>query len=237
MERFFALSLYLLAPMALYSQGNDFGPNLILNPGAESGSLANWTQGTPNAPQIIAWNNGSSEYANLSSPIPEAEYGVRGDYYFMGGYSGGSTSMYQDVDLSFLDWSQLSDASFSASAWIGGWYIQRDHALVRFDFFSGSELLSSYSLTTVTKEDRKDVTMFLYRDEEGSIPQGADRVRVTVDFVFLDGGWTNDAYVDNLVFSVATTAIPESSTWVLLVSGLALGGAALKRFGRRNRDS
>lgn len=205
--------IVLLISNSLSAQSNT---NLLVNPGAESGNFDGWT--TASAPRILRYD-GAGEQLNNSSPVPEGDKGI---YYFMGGSTGASTSMFQTVDLQgIINWESGSAYSFDLSAWLGGWYIQDDHAIISVTFNNAAnEILGTYTLDTVTSVERNSVTMMLEKGMTDEVPFGSTTATINVDYVFVHGGYDNDAYVDNLWFSIGSAIIPEPSSYALSLAGI-----------------
>lgn len=181
--------------------GGASGPNLIQNPGAESGPA------DPNCvgPAIIpGWASVRGQpsvcaYAANGGPLPtDPGPPSRGTNYFAGGNDSPST-LSQVIDVSSSAF-QIDTGSlpFTLSGWLGGFDGQDDNAILRANFLSAaSATLGSASIGPVLSAERSGVTGLISKSASGLVPAGTRSVQVVLDMTRTSGTY-NDGYADNL---------------------------------------
>jgi hypothetical protein len=211
------------------------GPNLLTNPGAELGDVAGygnstvsvpgWTAtGTPTVVQYgelrNAWPVGLSfAWPNLpaivSFPGVHAEPPGGGNQFFGGG-DVASSSLSQTVDLSASS-AEIDGGAvpFNLSGYLGGYLLDPSFATVKVTFLDQNQLyLGSSTIGPVSNLDRLGQTGFRQRATTGTVPVGTRSALVTLTMHDLNPvviGFTaryNNAYADNLSFSIGTNQAP-----------------------------
>jgi hypothetical protein len=109
----------------------------------------------------------------------------------------------------------------SAASAVGMNVYLNDFGPATLEYYSGATLLGSYTFTA-TPSDKTDNWVYF-----GALSSSAPITRFT--WISTQGGLLNTG-IDN----IATGAIPEPSTWVLMLVGFGLAGAAMRR---RHRQS
>lgn len=206
---------------------DDQSPNLLVNPGAESGdpslsgyssvTLPGWqAQGTPTviqygtvrrAPSFIgvpgsaALFGGFPIYGNATLPTP-----ANSGNQFFGGGPLADTSMSQTVDLTGAQVDiDGGDVSYNLGASLGGRFLDFSSTDVAVNFLDeNGDSLGSGTLQTVTPFNRGLVTGFIQRDTTGTIPVGTRSAKVTVTFNDRNPFFANynNAYADNISFTI-----------------------------------
>lgn len=200
--------------------------NLLFNGSAESGA------GSPQCATVPTpgWNTtgnftvgtygGRSDVLSPNSPGP-ASFGKngRGLNFFCGG-NGANSSASQTLFLekAFSDPSSAANVidsgnlKFNLSGWLGGFESSNDGAtlLATFKDRNGTQI-SQTSIGPVTANDRSNVTSLLFRSTTGQIPPGTRSVDVTLKMERTDGQ-LDDAYADNISFSIDNTQKTSSSS-------------------------
>lgn len=184
-------------------------------------------------PQVVRYGDGEV--------VPKANGAENGgDYFFMGDRvpwgqgQAANSALFQVVDLQgIVDWSTGENYSFTLSAWQGGWATQKDRAEISVSFLdANNNVLHTFQLHSVTNDDRGNQTIMVYTELIDAVSFGATQARVDINFLFFDGSWENDSYVDNIRLSVYPVPIPEPAVYGALLAGLA-GAFAFARRSRR----
>ena len=218
-----------------------YGTNAIVNGDAEAASInyqapAGWaSSGIAPNDGIIAVQYGSpSGFPSTSDPGPSN----RGSYFFSGGINTQLASMTQSLDISNV--ASAIDAglvSFILSGYIGGFATQADHATFSVTFEDGSNVAIGAAATIgpVSNGDRNQLTGLLFRETTDFIPVGTRTLLFTFTATRLEGA-NDDGYADNLSFVAngpEIGAVPEPSTWAMMILGFA--GVGFMAYRRRNR--
>ncbi len=218
-----------------------FGTNVIFNGDAEAQTAStyttpvNWTTNSDTAQGMIALSyNFGGGYPLNSDPGPQN----RGSNFFAGGWAAESSTMTQILNVSNA--AAAIDAhlvSFNLSAFLGGFASQTDHSVFSVLFFNaGNSQIGSASLGPVTASDRTNLTGLQARNTTGFIPVGTRSIEFQL-VATRDQGTANDGYADNLSF-VATQgigAVPEPSTWAMMILGFA--GVGFMAYRRKSKSA
>ncbi len=181
-----------------------FGPNLILNPGAEGGPGA--TSDTQHLP-LPFWDLTGVltpvHYGTLVSPSAPGPTD-RGANFFAGGPNNAISSATQVVLLT-QGWPVIDSgmSTYQLSGWLGGALSQDDTMILSITFNdSTGESLSTATLNGPTASQRNNITGLLYRTRTGPVPAGTRSINVALissrRFVPY-----NDGYADNLVLTLS----------------------------------
>lgn len=245
------LAALTLALSAAFTAPASAGQNLIQNAGAEAGEgspsggeiemIPSWTNPNDSNFTVVQYN--ASGFPSFLSPGPSN----RGRNFFSGGPGNDDSFITQRIDLSFAAAAIAAGGlSFNLSGWLGGFESQNDHALLSATWFdSSSTALNSVTLNTVTAGQRENGTGMLFRSLDGFLPTNTTSVLITLEMIRTDGIY-NDGYADNLSFSIGdfstapppmTAAIPEPSTYALMLGGLAFVGQLARRRAARAATS
>jgi hypothetical protein len=230
-----ARPLAVLAMMAgvTTSASAQFGANLIVNGGAESGApgtvVPGWT--TTAGVTVVSYSEGGG-FPTATDPGPVN----RGNNLFTGGQSTAFSSMSQTLSLSgIVGLSNLIAAgqvNFTFSAYLGGFSTQSDFATFDATFFdAGGNALQTVTLGPVTVGDRNSATGLLQRIASGMVPLGADNVQFRLRMTRNEGSY-DDGYGDDLSFVLSAAeqnVVPEPSSVVLLATGLGFVGLVIRR--------
>ena len=216
-----------------------FGSNLIVNGNAEAGigssdgsvvAVPNFTTtGNFTVVQYAAGNG----FPAPTDPGPVA----RGLNFFAGGPTNASSSASQLINL--LPESSVINAggaSFTLSAFLGGYSGQGDNAVLSVSFLGmGGATLGTVALGPVTPADRGSATGLLFRTTNGFVPVGAQSANVNLQMTRIDGDY-NDGYADNLSLVLGQPApVPEASGAASLGLLLTFGAGGLFLAARRKR--
>ena len=205
-------------------------PNLLANPGAETGdpslsgfsavSIPGWTvTGTPTVIQYGTprnfWPVGLSfampdfppflGFPSAQSAPPDA-----GDQFFGGG-NVASATLTQTVDLSAAkDEINLGTVTFNLGGDLGGFIFDPSAASVKVDFLDANKTyLGSAGIGPVTALERWLQTGFRERTTSGTLPVGTQYAQVTLDLrdhnprILGPRARYNNAYADNLSFTIS----------------------------------
>jgi hypothetical protein len=130
----------------------------------------------------------------------------RGKNFFAGGPSG-DTSGASQADSLARDKSLISagKASFTLSAWLGGYSTQTDRASLTVTWETAAgKALGHTTLGPVTEAQRKGATGLRFRSKAGKVPATARIARLTLHMVRDDGEYV-DGYADNLSLTIFRT--------------------------------
>lgn len=210
-------------PFSPMSATATFGPNLVVNPGAEAGAASpdnyvvtgapGWTQ-VGNA-TVIFYEPSSGSFPALTDSGPPA----RGANLFAGGTNNAASAFTQLIDVRGLAHvTDVSASRFLLSGWLGGFASQDDHALLSARFMNGSlAALDSATAGPVLAADRGSVTGLRRRMTSGLLPVGTRYVAVTLWFTRNEGSY-DDGYADSIAFvlqTAGTAGAPVSATAAL----------------------
>ncbi|TWP50240.1 phosphoesterase [Lentzea tibetensis] len=162
---------------------------LIVNGDAEQG-LTGWltVAGTPAA---IRYDRGDG-YPGAGDPGPAN----RGTQFFGGGTSPRST-LRQSVTM------PRRAASFTVSAWLGGYAGQQDGAQLTVEFLDCDGIpRGAVVLGPLTASERGSATGLFERTARGTVPPGSRRAVVTLLMTRAGSGTSNDGYADNISLTV-----------------------------------
>ncbi len=228
-----SLSIALLASCGMVSSASAtvFGSNLIVNGDAEIGT------GAPSGAVVPVFGFTTTGNFTLVAYNEPGGFPVTGDpgvstggvNLFTGGPSNAFSSAFQLIDLA--PGGALIDAgtsTFALSAFLGGFFDQADDARLLLEFLDGANTLqASYVLGPISLADRGNQTGLLLTATSGAVPVGARTARVTLDMTRFAGAY-NDGYADNLSLVLQSGAVPEASTWAMMLAGFGLMGGVLR---------
>ena len=179
-----------------------FGDNLIFNGDGEyergytgytdvpDASLPGWSD--PGYLTTVRYDSPGG-YPASTDPGPAS----RGENFFAGGWVSEDTWATWSMDVSNLSAGIDAGASWSLSAWLGGYADQNDAATLTASFRDDADAeLATATIGPVTAADRGNATGMLERTATGAVPAGTRSITVT-----LAGDWSegfNDGYADNL---------------------------------------
>ena len=200
-----------------------FGQNLVVNPGAETGSMYGWTLKTvAHDPTNHIWAikyGGTCPLTNkqhcwckfptASDPGPPN----RGSYFFAGGYEHGHY-MHQNIDVSSLATKiDSGNVKMKLSAYLGGCTTFGDTADVKVRFLnsSGGGLGPDVKLKAVTMADRNKLTKLLHRTASQVLPKGTRKIKLSVETYdgFMAVSFVN-GYVDDLSIILEDKVTPKA---------------------------
>ena len=110
--------------------------------------------------------------------------------------------MWQTIDLNNYVDSGLIDTytvKFNLSAWLGGFSLQNDNAIVSLTFINqfNQNIGSGVTIGPVLAIDRGSLTSLLFRQTQGLVPVGTRFITVTVTITSLTPP-TSNVDVDNI---------------------------------------
>jgi hypothetical protein len=187
--------------------GGSFGPNLIRNPGAEEAPVP--ASGCSTPATITGWTTNARvtlcAYATngFLSPDQSLLPPDRGSYFFgAGGFAvcctpGATNTISQTISLG----ANRGGAGYKLGGWFSGYGSRGDNARLLVTFRGAAGDLGTATAGPVSAEERGGTTRFLEHAATGTIPAGTTSVFVEVIFTLASGG--NDAYADNLSFTLA----------------------------------
>ena len=118
-------------------------------------------------------------------------------------------------------------SSYTLSGWLGGCSSQNDHSVLQVTLLDAQGLATGFGDTgTVSAGDRGNVTGLQWRSHSGLMPVGTTQALILLDMQRTDGSY-NDAYADQLSFSVQ--AVPEPASLALMLLGLVAVAAGVQR--------
>lgn len=180
--------------------------NLLANPGAELGTLADDDSASPPPPRwrrtggFTSVRYGTVAGDDIAFPSREAAEALgAGDGFFAAGPSGRASAT-QVVDVT--GWAPEIDGragvSVRLSALLGGFRKSPDHAAVTASFRGPPGIvLGRVALEPVTVAQRANATMLMPRSAIALVPRLTRSIRVRLAAV-APGGAYNDAYVDEV---------------------------------------
>jgi len=188
--------------------------NLIVNGNAESavGSVDGTPVVTPGWTadgEATAGQYGAPYgYPGPTDPGPDD----RGSNLFAGGVADAISTLTQTVSVSqYASTIDAGGVSYLLSGWLGGWDGQDDNATLTATFQNASgSALGSGTIGPVLSSDRSGVSGLLFRSTSGLVPSGTRAVLVVVTFARASGS-NNDAYADNLSFSLSGAGLPATA--------------------------
>jgi hypothetical protein len=212
------LSLVLNAPALPQSV---FGPNLIVNGGAEAGPAANVNNVVSDVPDWSRTGNFTVDsYSDTAGDMPIAVgLSSPGNNFFYGGVSNEQSMAFQECDISPA--AGLIDAgkvNFVLSGWLGGYEEQGDNAMLTLQFrdWANNTIGSSPQIGPVSASDREGITELLQRSTNGTVPAGARYVYLLLTMTRLNEIF-NDGMADGLSLVLSSSVGPPAS--MLIVSG------------------
>ena len=217
--------------IAATTQSLTTSPNLLANPGAESGdpslsgfsavSMPGWlVTGTPTVIQYgtrrnfwpVGLPSATADFpAFLGFPSTKHAPLDAGDQFFSGG-NVASATLTQTVDLSAAeDEINLGGVTFTLGADLGGFVFDPSAASVKVDFLDANKTyLGSATTGPVTVLNRWLQTGFKERTTSGTLPVGTQYAQVTLTLadhnprlIALPRARYNNAYADNLSFTIS----------------------------------
>jgi hypothetical protein len=201
-----------LAPF--WVQGAVITGNLLTNPGAETGSIADWTVGGASNPTV---DNGVFDMG--ISPHT-------GNWDFFGHTGGATGTLSQTLSLTGISGitnalidsgTLLANLSFWAQGLNQG--TPSDDSSITLIFLDGS--LSMLNSVTTPELDSHNLTWQNYMNSY-AVPVSTRSITYTMNFI-RHVGTDNDSFIDDnsLTLGTAASSVPEPSTFSLL--GCALG--------------
>lgn len=212
-------------------------PNLLVNPGAETGDLTGWTAGGAVSPMV----------ASPATIPPAADIGFQphsGDYFFVGGRNG-SGFLIQQVSLllapaltsGLIDTGTLmADVSTWEMNFDQRFEVPVDNGQLTITFRNGSQQqLGQFMSPILENSQSNNATSSQYALFAASvpIPVGTRFIDFRKDFYFNSPPVSdNDTYFDDSSLSIsAPTAVPEPGT--LTLAGLGIVGLLGARWRKR----
>ncbi|CAG6395951.1 hypothetical protein NMG29_35555 [Streptomyces cocklensis] len=192
--------------------------NLIANPGAEDWTAATalgaplgddqtvadcWTSTSPLNPP-----DGTQESRTSTYP------GVTGSRVFYGGTNpstvsipGVTTSGIQSIDVSALD---TDGQPFSLSGDLGGYSTQSDYATVTAAFQDAKgATVGTAVIGPVTAGQRNNISSLVHQAWHGTVPNGTEKVLVTIATVGVSSGANSDGTADDVNLTIGSSAAPS----------------------------
>ncbi len=238
-----AACLWLSFTPSLTAQVITYGSNLIVNPGAESGSDLGGGQSAISGWAIASgpvgtdgftgqsWFTTGGVFPTYNSPGP-LPLSTRGNIFFYGGNSStisGARQTASSPSLALVGDIDAGRAAYDLNGWLGGYSTQEDNAVLGLLFLNASGgAVGTAAIGPVTAADRSGVTGMLFRQTKGIVPVGTRSIQITLTMTRLEG-INNDGYADNL--SLILTPVPEPSSTALI--GMAFGASRLIATWRR----
>ncbi|MDD5069900.1 MAG: PEP-CTERM sorting domain-containing protein [Candidatus Omnitrophica bacterium] len=192
-------------------------PNLVQNPGGESGDTSSWSVTGP-------WYATSSQAQSTGTVNPHS-----GQYFFSSANSpSASAVMTQDVDIS--SFASIVDAGI-AQFDVGFWYQTElfqsvyDTVVGKISFYDGTN-----SLLDSSETGELFSTVWTLEDYIDYVPVGTRSIELSFTGILHGGSYIN-AFVDDSYLKIGSDPIvPEPATLLLLGSGLlGLVGIRKKR--------
>lgn len=186
--------------------------NIILNPGAETGTgsadgstvpVPHWTVKKGSTFTAVKYG-ATGGFPTVKSPGPK----TRGKNFFAGGSDGkaNAQSGTQTDSLKAFSGVIAAGAAYTLSGYLGGFSTQTDNVTVTVTWENSSgAALGTATIGPVTPGQRKGVTGMLSQTVTGSVPAGAATALVTIKCVRKVGGY-NDGYADNLSLTIVAAS-------------------------------
>ncbi len=203
--------------LIIYPTGPAMGLNMLSNPGAETGSLANWSTDDP---LVVVASQSQKETSGWVYPHS-------GDWFFnMCGQAVGSAItervLYQDTNMS----GYASDIDADLITFQASTYMQTENAqsmsgadYAQLTLYFLDEFASEIGSVSTGLVESPNLT-WIQQTLDGSVPAGTRTIRYELLGRKEEGTWLN-AFFDDTEFQV--TVIPEPATALLLgIGGLAL---------------
>jgi hypothetical protein len=212
-----------------------YGSNAVVNGDAEANTdftlPIGWTNSggsIVNGIMAVSYSHGGG-WPLVTDPGPAN----RGSNFFAGGTDVALASMTQLLSIANVSAAiDLHQVSFDLSGYIGGFASQADNATFSATFRDASNnVIGTAIIGPVSNGDRGNATGLLFRDTTGLIPVGARSILFTYTATRLEGS-NDDGYADNLSFVAngpAIGAVPEPSTWAMIILGFAGIGFMARR--------
>ena len=198
-------------------------PNLLTNPGAETGDLTGWTQGGVSTPGV---DNGAFD------PGINPHSGTWDFYGHTGG--NGTLSQTQSILVNGITAGQIDAGGLFANVtfWEQGLNqgTPSDDAFISLVFLNGSSSVIS-TVNTMTIDSH--LGAWTSDAENFAIPTGTRSITYVMNFIRNQGG-DNDSFIDDNSLTISSSAVqgtPEPSTMALVLTGLA--AAVARRFRKR----
>lgn len=192
--------------------------NLIVNGNAETGKcVTEWITATTVPGWTITQGNPSVVCYSISS-IGTPSISSQGAAFLADGPYGDS-AMSQTIDISSAATAiDTGSITYSLSGWLGGYSSYSGEATVFATFLDGSgKNLGTGQIGPVTPYDRSYSTKLIAQSVGGSVPVGARRVSILVQFDKTNGS-QNVGYADNLSLTLSTpVSIPTLNSPVSVV--------------------
>jgi hypothetical protein len=188
--------------------GGARGGNLLVNPGAETGTTSGWIVDSP------TFGGGTSNPGVDNGSFDPGINPLSGSYDFYG-HTGPSGTLTQNVSLSGVVTNAQIDSGLTTAA-VSFWVQSlnqgnpSDSAGVSLYFLNSSNAI----ISSVTTPIIYSIGSWENVTETYSIPVGTRSINYTMDFVRYVGS-DLDAFVDDNSMVVSASAVPEPSTFVL----------------------
>jgi streptogramin lyase len=189
--------------------------NLLLNPGFEQGTpvASNTVSGpTPGWITVPSFSPAAYGATGLAAVAVGTQIGGGANFGWGGTMSANIDRAWalQHVDVAReATGIDAGRATVTLSGLLGGLAAQEDNANVKAVFLSGSgDELSSVQIGPVTRDDRQSQTTLLPRSTAALVPAGTRAVRVVATSIRLNGGPSNDGFVDNLSLTLDVAPAP-----------------------------
>ena len=193
------------------------GANLVVNGDAEDSVGASDFSSIVVPTEWTATGNATAVQYDLSDGLLSTDAGPTdpGANYFAGGPASASSSLQQTIDISSAaPQIDLGTASFSLSAYLGGYTTQDDNVVLNMTFLDESDVvLDSTSIGPVLADERDPLdglsalTGTALRFSRGAVPTETRSIEMELAFTRTAGSY-NDGYADNLSLTLASGVGP-----------------------------